>query len=258
MNKTKIPWCDYTWNPITGCTPISDGCRHCYAAAIARRFWKGRKFSDIQFHPERLGEISKIRKPSRIFVGSMGDMFHDPTLFWHVAKVIQEIWKYPQHTFIFLTKRPHHMHRFFSGCRIPDNVWLGVTVENQFAADRISYLCMTPAKVKFISCEPLLGRVELNLCISCMNGIRNEHRFCYKHRGVNWVIAGSETGPGARPCNPEWFGYLYQECEDAMIPYFWKQGDCNNDLKVRKFPGERMESTIPMAGRRGGNDRQPE
>jgi len=192
MNKTKIEWCDYTWNPIVGCSPISAGCKNCYAAAISKRF--NLPWGSAHYIPERLTQPLDLEKPSRIFVCSMGDFFHHTVKTEWKHAVFNVVDACPQHTFIFLTKRPGSIASFWIPHR---NIWIGVTVENQEAADHripIFYKARLFAQVRFISAEPLLGPITLkNLPIP------------------DWVIAGPETGPGARPCDDKWINDLAAE-----------------------------------------------
>ena len=171
MKKTKIEWADVVWNPVTGCTKISEGCRNCYAEGIARRFWGERKFTDVRCHPERLAEADKFGKtPQRVFVNSMSDLFHPDVTMGFVCDVITEMIVHPTHTFMVLTKRPDQMldvMRYYGASLIQDarNIWWGVSAENQATADeRIPLLLKAPVAVRFVSCEPLLGRVDLVKC----------------------------------------------------------------------------------------------
>lgn len=178
MNKTKIPWADYTWNPIVGCSPASEGCANCYAAAISKRFHL--PWGSAHFMPERLEQPATVRKPSRIFVCSMADLFHDSIDDDCINQVFNAMASYDWHTFIVLTKRPERMadwlsgnrRWFMGGCPIANveywktwplpNVWLGVTAETQARADeRIPILLNIPAVVRFVSVEPMLEPIDL-------------------------------------------------------------------------------------------------
>ena len=218
MNKTKISWCDYTWNPITGCSEISEGCQNCYAKALSKRF--GWAWGDPVRHGDRLKEPRKLKKPAKIFVCSMSDLFHEKIHNEWINQVIDVIEKNPQHTFIILTKRPERMKRYFCGVQLPENAWLGVTVENQKRADeRIPILMEIPAKVRFVSCEPLLEEINLNLCVEC----QLEPEKCHEHNKIDWVIAGGETGLKARYCDSGWIIKLWQDCGKNNIPFHFKQ-----------------------------------
>lgn len=187
MNRTGIEWCDWTWNPIVGCSPVSEGCAKCYAERIARRF--GWTWGRAWFNPERLDQPAKVRKPGRVFVCSMADLFHEtvtPQWLSVVTEVMREVdW----HTFLVLTKRPQNIP---DGWDKPDNVWVGITAEDQERLDeRLPYLHGMPG-TRFVSVEPMLGPVT----------------FSGQHVMPEWVIAGPETGPGARPCDPAWIDAL--------------------------------------------------
>ena len=289
--NSKIEWTDATWNPITGCTAISDGCKNCYAKRIYERF-NNEPFSTIRFHEDRLKVPLHWRKPRRIFVNSMGDLFHESVPFDFIDRALAIMAMCPQHTFMALTKRPGRMVEYFTDtglglrigahlmkfgrgnvgaeCAVIDiahkltfgglkNLMLGCTVENQAAADeRIPLLLATPAAKRFVSCEPLLGAVDLSdfaQCEDCGKLVRDYGpntpdidpttgidqmaaeligRCGYCHSpfkepdevefalNLDLVIAGGETGPGARPAHPDWFRGLRDACQEASIPYFFK------------------------------------
>lgn len=237
MNKTSIEWTDLTWNPIrarlkgashkarsgTFCTRISPGCTHCYASTINKRFGNGLEYTvpnleQVEFFVDEriLGEPLKLRKPSRIFVGDMFDLFHEAIPGAMIAEVLRVAWKLPRHTFQFLTKRADRMQRIVSlmydeweGMLITEpreHLWFGVSVEDQPRADeRIPFLQATRAAVRFLSVEPQLEEVRPAL------------------RKVSWVICGGESGPGARPFNLAWAESLLAQCRAAGVPFFMKQ-----------------------------------
>ncbi len=191
MNRTKIEWCDWTWNPIVGCSPVSAGCANCYAAALACRF--GLPWGAARFLPERLGQPALVRKPGRVFVCSMGDIGHDTVApEWRKA-VCDAMRAAPWHTFLILTKRPGAWLR----C-IPPPVWVGVTVESRETFNRWRMLCACahPEALKFVSVEPMLGPVSFR---------------AGGPAAPDWVIAGPETGPKARRCDPAWIDGLDSE-----------------------------------------------
>jgi protein gp37 len=213
MNKTKIPWCDWTWNPIVGCSPASEGCANCYAAAISKRFHL--PWGSAHFLPERLDQPAKVRKPGRVFVCSMGDLFHESVPDDWIKQVFNamhpDILQPSCHTFQILTKRPQRMAEFFKrhtkagGPIAWSNVWLGVTVENQARADeRVPILLGIPSAVRFVSVEPMLGPVDL----ASAAGVTY---WDDPVAGIHWVIAGPETGPKARPCQDAWINALAAE-----------------------------------------------
>ena len=217
-DNSKIEWCEATWNPVTGCTKVSPGCDHCYAETFAER-WRGtpghhfENGFDVTLRPERLEQPFHWKRPRRVFVNSMSDLFHESVPDDYIARVFVVMAECRQHTFQVLTKRHGRMRSFLNRFifRPPSNIWLGVSVEDQHWADiRIPALIETPAAVRFLSCEPLLGPVDLKLA---------DERDGY----LNWVIAGGESGPGARPMHPEWVRSLRDQCRTAAVPFFFKQ-----------------------------------
>jgi len=269
---TKIEWVrnpdsskGEVWNPVTGCTPVSEGCDHCYAKRIHERFHGLGSFDTVTFHPERLDLPLRWRKPRTVFVNSMSDLFHDSVDVDFVAKVFAVMAMAPRHTFQVLTKRPGRMVSILGkdwlarhvasamfwarGYDAPSelpwplpNVWLGASVENQHWADvRIPKLLETPAAVRFLSCEPLLGPVDLagwlgTPCGRCggiglvpdpTSASGQANCRCWRRggraEGVDWVIVGGESGPGARPMHPDWARSLRDQCVAAGVPFFFKQ-----------------------------------
>jgi protein gp37 len=220
---TKIEWAEETINPITGCTPISEGCAHCYAKRMATRlagrygYPKDDPFRPGVFHPEELKKPAKWRKPRRIFVCSMGDIFHDrvkPADLYDVFEMMQEC---QQHTFILLTKRPERAPK--NETWWTENIWLGVTVENQRHDDRILKLKEIPAAKKFISFEPLIGSIEFLPHIL---------------KWIDWAIVGAETGPGKRKMETEWATRIRDQCVSAGVPFFFKKdSNGHHNLETR-------------------------
>jgi protein gp37 len=248
MPKTDIEWCDYSWNVVTGCTKISDGCKHCYAERMAKRlagrgYFKEDPFQ-ITWHDDRIEQPLKWKKPKRIFVCSMGDLFHKDVPSDWIYDVL-DVTKYAYwHTFLILTKRPSRMLSFIKETFYSQllknstelqNVWLGVSVENQAAADeRIPLLLQTPAAARFVSCEPLLEKIDLS------KNFRGDKSNEQSIEGtIRLVICGGETGPGARYMNPDWARSLRDQCKD-VVPFFMKQMSKREpipeDLMVREFP----------------------
>lgn len=307
MQKTNIEWADYVWNPVTGCSKVSQGCKNCYAETIHHRFEKIRgKFTDVVCHPDRLEQPLKVRKPGRVFVNSMSDLFHENVSFEFIAKVFIAMALCPHHTFLILTKRPERAIEYFKEFeyygfgddRTTDelatdfhpylydkkthelrddlkkagwswdnyfgddsrfifendapvrNVWIGVSVEDQATADeRIPLLLQIPAAVRFLSCEPLLGPIDLNLkaiptnsdyvCPQCGPDKYGDdiHRKVYHtfeflgnlpaairdENEIHWVICGGESGHKARPMHPDWARSLRDQCASANVPFFFKQ-----------------------------------
>ncbi len=239
--KTGISWTDATWNPVTGCTRISEGCRHCYAERLAATRlkdtlrYKGLAVIDggqphwtskIKLHPELLDWPQRKKKPLRIFVNSMSDLFHPGVPADFIAEVFRAMAACPQHTFQILTKRHDRMRKLLSIIQpepLP-NVWLGVSVEDQKNAEiRIPSLLETPAAVRFISAEPLLEPLDLtNLCVY---GGQRLHALSkiYTSPSLDWIIVGGESGPHARPFKLEWARNLRDQCRGSGVPFFAKQ-----------------------------------
>lgn len=211
MATSKIEWTDKTWNPVTGCTKQSEGCRNCYAEVMARRLKgmhkpKYQKGFALTLHPEDLNEPKKWRAKSMVFVCSMGDLFHKDVPFEFVDKVMQTITETPQHRYQILTKRAERMAEYFATHKVPANVWLGVTVEEERTKFRMDYLRQIPATVHFLSCEPLLSDLgEMNL------------------EGIEWVIVGGESGVKARPMQEAWVLNIKRQANAAKVPFFFKQ-----------------------------------
>lgn len=239
MSATStIEWTEKTWNPLTGCTRVSAGCDNCYAARQAATRLKntdaykglavmtpsGRAAftGTIRLLHDRLEDPLHWRKPARVFVNSMSDLFHPDVPFDFIDRVFAVMMGARQHTFQVLTKRPERMAQYVNerlfGIEPLPNVWLGTSCEDQAAADeRIPHLLRTPAAVRFLSCEPLLGPIQFPLR---SNGSVFWH-------GINWVIAGGESGPGSRPCNIEWIESIIAHCQAAGVPTFVKQLGAN-------------------------------
>jgi len=235
---TKIPWTEKTWNPIRGCTPVSAGCDNCYAERIAKRF-KDRSGPFNQYFaptmiPERLDQPLHWKKPRMVFVCSMGDLFHENITDEFIRKVFSRMVALGnnKHIFQILTKRPERMKDWFEWLYsskyeiwpnpIP-NVWLGVTVENQEQADkRIPILLQTPAALRFVSCEPLLGPIDLwgARFPSPTGGLQGA--ITNWSGGLDWIIVGGETGPGARVCDEDWVRDIWEQCFKAKTPFFFK------------------------------------
>ncbi len=238
MNRTKIEWTGWTWSPITGCTPVSKGCDNCYARQMANGRLKGRHGyqADDPFrvtcHENRLEEPLRLRKPQLIFVCSMSDLFHSDIPLAFVNAVFDVMDACPQHTFQILTKRPGNMRQYFAKLH-PDhtqNIWCGTSIETPGAAfNRMPNLLETVCYHKFISVEPMLA--EFPIHENCLNGL-------------DWVICGGETGPGARPMNPDWARALRDECFEAGIPFFFKQMSGGKKVPI---PDDLMVQQVPEA-----------
>jgi protein gp37 len=214
-DKTKIEYADATWNPVTGCTPISAGCEHCYAKRQAEQMQrqgieKYRNGFSVTVHLDEMERPRRWKKPRRIFVCSMGDLFHERVPSQTIYDIVDVIRECPQHTFLVLTKRPKRMAEIFA-VSIPENMWVGTTVEDRQAIPRLMSLGMVRAVVRFVSFEPLLEDLGGAYLVDAMDLAR-----------VDWVIVGGESGPGARPMDKSWVIPLRDHCELRRIPFFFK------------------------------------
>lgn len=211
MSESKIEWTDKTWNPITGCSKKSTGCLHCYAEVMSRRLkaMGQKKYTNgfaVTIHEDCLNEPLTWKGTHNIFVCSMSDIFHEEVPFEFVDKMLNIIKQTPQHRYQILTKRAERMAEYFTSRSIPNNVWLGVTVEAQSSRFRIDCLRELSASVKFLSCEPLvedLGELDLT--------------------GIDWVIVGGESGPKARPMQEAWALNIRRQVEEQGARFFFKQ-----------------------------------
>lgn len=300
-DRSAIEWTEATWNPLRGCSRVSAGCQHCYAERVAARFcsrgqpyeglihpvtrgWNG----TVRLVPEMLDQPLRWKRPRRIFVNSMSDLFHESVSDSIIAAIFAVMACAPQHTFQVLTKRPARARQWFAtmmasnqaakmheslkgamGYHHPrrpavnpgpwplPNVWLGVSVENQAAADeRLPPLLQCPAAVRWLSCEPLLGRVDLceslgmwwNTTMQCFEGIGAEfNRHRDGGRRIGWVVAGGESGAGARPMHPDWVRALRNQCAAADVPFFFKQW---GEWEVASAANGYTGSVMPETGKR--------
>jgi protein gp37 len=209
-DQSGIEWTDATWNFLTGCSKISPGCDHCYAEALSKRLqasgaFRYRNGFQLTFHPDALDLPRTWARPRRIFVNSMSDLFHEDVPIDWIRRGFDVMAATPQHTYQILTKRADRLRRLAPLLQWPPNVWMGVSVENQVFAFRAKRLRQVPAAVRFLSVEPLLGPVALDLA------------------GIDWVIVGGESGPAARPMNPEWARSVRDQCLAAGVAFFFKQ-----------------------------------
>jgi protein gp37 len=209
--KSAIEWTESTWNPVTGCDKISPGCKYCYAERMSKRlkamgqpnYASGFK---LTLHPRVLEYPLNNKRPMTIFVNSMSDLFHKGIPFEYIEKVFTVMEQTPQHKYQVLTKRSERLAEVSDLLHWSDNVWMGVTVENADYQFRIDHLRECGAKIKFLSLEPLLGPLP-NLDLT----------------GIDWVIVGGESGPGARPMKEEWVLEIRNQCVEARVPFFFKQ-----------------------------------
>lgn len=232
-DHSTIEWTDSTWNPVTGCTVVSPGCAHCYAKTFAERFRgvPGHPYEqgfDLKLWPERLDAPLKWRAPRRVFVNSMSDLFHPDVPLEFIQQVFGTMQRAKQHQFQVLTKRPEKALAIANLLPWPENVWMGVSVENQHWTTRVDELRQIPASVRFLSCEPLLGPLTLKL------------------DGIHWVIVGGESGTRARPMRGDWAADIRDQCAAAGVAFFFKQWgahDVTGKRVGKKKAGRELEGT---------------
>jgi protein gp37 len=235
--KSTIEWTEMTWNPVTGCTKVSEGCRHCYAERMALRLraMGNRRYVNgfqVTLHDDLVDLPRKLRQPRLIFVNSMSDLFHEDVPEEFIGRVFETMAFCPQHTFQVLTKRSRRLKEMAARLPWPANVWMGVSVEDRRAVGRIDELREVPACLRFLSCEPLLGPLD---------GLDLE--------GIAWVIVGGESGPGARPLRQEWVESILKQCRGAKVPFFFKQwGGVRKDRTGRELNGRTYDElpVLPM------------
>ncbi|MDN4640769.1 phage Gp37/Gp68 family protein [Agreia sp. PsM10] len=244
MARTAIEWTEVTWNPVTGCDQVSTGCDNCYALTLSKRLkaMGAAKYQNdgdpvtsgpgfgVTMHEGSLGQPLTWSKPSIVFVNSMSDLFHAKVSLDFIQRVFEVMEKTPQHTYQILTKRARRLRRLAPHLRWPSNVWIGVSVEDPTAFDRIHELSRVPAAVRFLSCEPLLAALpEIPLA------------------GIDWVIAGGESGPRHRQMEVGWVEEIRDQCVTADVPFFFKQwGGRTPKINGRELDG-RTWSEMPRA-----------
>ena len=222
---------DPSENPVTGCSKISAGCKYCYAERMAKRLKamgveRYKNGFAVTLQPDLLDAPLHWREPRIVFVNSMSDLFHENVPLEYIQRVFQTIEKCPQHTFQILTKRSKRLKEVAKNLPWPSNVWMGVSVEDQRVIQRIDDLRLVPARIRFLSCEPLIGPLE-NLMLD----------------GIDWVIVGGESGPKARPMKKEWVTSIHRQCRQADVPFFFKQwGGVRKDLTGRKLFGRTYDA----------------
>jgi protein gp37 len=231
--NSAIEWTQATWNPVTGCTKISTGCQNCYAERMALRLRAMGQphYADgfkVRTHPSALELPRKWKKSRMIFVNSMSDLFHEDVPISFIIDIFKIMEGQPQHTFQILTKRSKNLRQICGELPWPENVWMGVTVESDEYLDRINDLRATPAKIKFLSLEPLLGPIpQLDLT------------------NIDWVIVGGESGPKARPMKQAWVRNVRDKCLDAQVPFFFKQWGGVNKKKSGRILDRRTWDNMP-------------
>jgi len=222
-----------TWNPVTGCTKISQGCKHCYAERMARRLEamgsdRYRNGFNVTLHPDLLDVPRRWRQARIVFVNSMSDLFHDDIPLAYIQRVFATMRDCPHHTFQVLTKRSERLAELAPQLPWPNNVWMGVSVEDARVIHRVADLQSVPAAVRFLSLEPLIGPLD-----------------ALPLEGIHWAIVGGESGPRARPLRKEWVTSIFRQCRAARVPFFFKQwGGVRKDLTGRELNG-RIYNEMP-------------
>jgi protein gp37 len=234
MAQSSIEWTEMTWNPTTGCTKISAGCKYCYAEVMAKRLQamgidKYKNGFEITLHEDALDAPYKWKGSKLVFVNSMSDLFHPEIPLDFIKKVFKVMNDNPQHTFQVLTKRADRLYQVHEELEWTQNIWMGVSVEDNRVVDRIDFLRETNAKVKFLSCEPLIGPL-MNMCLD----------------NIDWVIVGGESGRKARPIKEWWVWDIRQQCQDAGVAFFFKQWGGTNKKKAGRELGGRTYNEMPV------------
>jgi len=235
MAQSSIEWTEMTWNPTTGCDKISAGCKYCYAEIMAKRLQAmGQpKYKDafkLRIHEDSLNVPYSWNKPKVVFVNSMSDLFHKNVPLSFIKRVFEVMNNTPQHTYQVLTKRAERLYELHDKVTWSSNIWMGVSVENEKVIDRIDFLRETNAKVKFLSCEPLIGPLH-NL----------------KLDGIHWTIVGGESGRKARPIRESWVWDIRQQCADQGVAFFFKQWGGVNKKRTGRELGGRTYDEMPDA-----------
>jgi protein gp37 len=234
MAKSKIEWTQITWNPTTGCNKVSAGCKYCYAEAMSKRLQAMglAKYADgfaLRLHYDELIKPYGWKTPKMVFVNSMSDLFHEGVPISFIQQVFQIMRDNSKHTFQVLTKRAERLARYSADLKWTDNIWAGVSVEDGQAMYRIDYLRQTGARIKFLSCEPLLSRLP-NLDLT----------------GIDWVIVGGESGRNPRPMRPEWVMEIQERCEKAGVPFFFKQWGGRNKKQNGRHLNGKIYDEMPI------------
>ena len=233
-SQSKIEWTEMTWNPVTGCSKVSAGCKYCYAERMAKRLQamgveRYRNGFEVTLHEDLINLPYSWKQPRLVFVNSMSDLFHEKVPFSFIEKVFDTMVHCPQHTFQILTKRSQRLCEISLDLPWSPNIWMGVSVEDDRVLYRISDLQAVPASIRFLSCEPLLGPL-----------------YHLPLQGIHWVIVGGESGPGARPVDRSWVNSILSQCQLAGIPFFFKQwGGVRKNRAGRELDG-RIYNEMPL------------
>jgi protein gp37 len=224
--RSQIEWTEMTWNPVTGCSKVSQGCKFCYAERMAKRLKamgveRYRNGFEVTLQEDLINEPYKWVKPRIVFVNSMSDLFHESVPDEFIYRVFEVMADCPQHTFQILTKRSHRLLQLSAELKWTNNIWMGVSVESEDVLFRVQHLQQVSAKIRFLSCEPLIGPIdELPL------------------QNIHWVIVGGESGPGARAMCEEWVKSILTQCAEQNVAFFFKQwGGSRKDLTGRTLNG---------------------
>lgn len=231
--KSTIEWTESTWNPVTGCTKISEGCVNCYAERLAKRLKAMGQANyingfEVTLHPNALQLPLKWKRPQKIFVNSMSDLFHDSVPIEFIQQIFKIMAQANWHRFQVLTKRAERLAEIAPQLIWPQNIWMGVTIEKSNYLSRLDYLRQTPAAVKFLSLEPLLGPMpDIDLT------------------NIQWVIVGGESGPGARPIEKKWVIDIQKRCSESKVPFFFKQWGGVNKKKAGRLLDGKVYDEMP-------------
>ena len=233
--RTNIEWTEMTWNPVTGCTKVSPGCKHCYAETMSRRLKlmgaeRYRNGFNVTCHEDLVDLPATWKRPRVVFVNSMSDLFQAEVPLEFIRRVFETMRKCPQHQFQVLTKRAERLVEVASELHWASNIWMGVSIENADYAFRSVLLKSVPAAIRFLSVEPLLG---------CIDRLPLD--------GIHWVIVGGESGPGAREMRSEWVDTIYRQCRERAVPFFFKQwGGVQKHRNGRELFGQTFDE-MPTA-----------
>lgn len=233
MAQSSIEWTEMTWNPTTGCSKVSQGCKYCYAEVMAKRLQamgleKYKNGFDLTLHPDTLDAPYKWKKPKVVFVNSMSDLFHEKVPLEYIQRVFNVMNDNKQHIFQVLTKRAERLQELGNDLIWGDNIWMGVSIENEKVLERVDFLRPTKAFIKFLSCEPLLSPLP-NLDLT----------------GIDWVIVGGESGRKPRPMKKAWVEDIRQKCENQGVPFFFKQWGGTNKRKNGRLLNGKTYNGMP-------------
>lgn len=233
MSQSSIEWTEMTWNPTTGCTKVSQGCKFCYAEVMSKRLQamgvdKYKDNFEVRIHPSALDVPYTWKKPKIVFVNSMSDLFHEDVPLSFIQDVFYVMKNNPQHVFQILTKRADRLLRIHNDLKWSHNIWMGVSVEDDKVLNRVSLLSQTSAKVKFLSLEPLIGPLK-NIDLD----------------NIDWVIVGGESGRNPRPMKSEWVVEVQEQCEASDVPFFFKQWGGRNKKKNGRILNGKTYDEMP-------------